>query len=88
MNYQIDYLPTVVSDDIPVLPKAMRGRIQKSIEEKLGHAPMEFGKPLRYSWRGHFRLRVGDWRVIYRVAADTQTVTIVKIMHRKDIYED
>lgn len=35
---------------------------------------------------GHFRIRVGDWRVIFRhVAPD---VIVVRIMHRSRVYED
>ncbi|MDZ4838686.1 MAG: type II toxin-antitoxin system RelE/ParE family toxin [Bacteroidota bacterium] len=38
--------------------------------------------------KGHRRLRVGDYRVIYRIESETNTVIVVAIKHRKDIYED
>ena len=50
--------------------------------------PIGFGKPLRYSLKGHRRLRVGDYRIVYRIAADKKIVVIIAIKHRKDIYED
>ena len=46
------------------------------------------GKPLRYSFKGHRRLRVGDYRIIFRVNLTQRIVTIVAIKHRKDIYVD
>lgn len=83
--YRIEYLESVVQEDIPRLGSA-KNRIKKAIEDKLRHNPVEFGKPLRYSLKGCRRLRVGDLRVIY--AIDGETVLIVKIGHRKEIYED
>ena len=83
--YIIEYLESVVREDIPRLGSA-KSRIKKAIEEKLTRNPVEFGKPLRYSLKGCRRLRVGDFRVIYKI--DGETVLIVKIGHRREIYED
>ena len=85
MTCEIDYLESVVRDDITALPKAMKERIRREIERKLTTKPIEFGKPLRYSLKGCRRLRVGDYRVVY-VIGDAR-VTIVKIGHRKEVYE-
>ena len=86
MKWRIDYLESVVRDDIPALPKAARQRIRKAIEGKLGSNPVEFGKPLRYSFKGARRLRVGDHRVIYRIEPP-DVVLVVKIGHRRDVYD-
>lgn len=86
--FTVEYLPSVVKDDIPNLPKKMAQIIRNAIEERLMVDPVAFGKPLRYSLKGHRRLRVGDYRVVYRIITDTQTVLIVAIKHRKDVYED
>lgn len=34
-----------------------------------------------------YRIRIGDYRVIYSIEDDILTITIVKIAHRKDVYE-
>lgn len=87
MTYRVEYLESVVREDIPKLSKSARKRIRKAIEGKLTTHPIEFGRPLRYSLKGARRLRVGDYRVIYRI--DTpQTVLIIKIGHRRQVYED
>ncbi len=86
--YQISYLDRVVEEDIPSLPKTMRERIKKAIESRLALDPVSLGKPLRYSFIGHRRIRVGDYRVVYRVDPKTRVVTIVLIKHRKDVYEE
>lgn len=86
--YSIEYLQTVVKDDIPALPKRFAQSIRRAIEERLTVDPIGFGKPLRYSLSGHRRLRVGDYRIVYRVEDTHKTVLIIAIKHRKDIYED
>ena len=40
---------------------------------------------LHYSLRDLYKLRVGDYRVVYSVAGDV--ITVVKIRHRRDIYK-
>jgi mRNA-degrading endonuclease RelE of RelBE toxin-antitoxin system len=35
----------------------------------------------------HFRIRVGDYRVRFKVLADG-TLKIVRVLHRKDAYRD
>ena len=85
MSWRIEYLDSVVRDDIPSLAEAARRRIRKAIETKLASNPIEFGKPLRYSFKGARRLRVGDHRVIYRLEPP-DVVLIVKIGHRREVY--
>lgn len=87
-TYYIEYLESVVNDDIPLLPKKIKASIKNAIEERLMTDPIGFGKPLRYSLKGHRRLRVGDYRIVYRIEQNKRVVVIVAIKHRKDIYED
>lgn len=86
-QYTIEYLETVTKEDIPKLPSTIKKVIKKAIEERLFVDPIGFGKPLRYNLKGHRRLRVGDYRIVYRIEVKTSVVLIVAIKHRKDIYE-
>ena len=86
--FSIIYLDRVVSEDIPALPKTMRNLIKRAIETRLTIEPIGLGKPLRYSFVGHRRIRVGDYRIVYRVDVKTNIITIVFIKHRKDVYEE
>ena len=63
-----------------------REQIKKAIRERLTQEPVKLGKPLRYSLWGYRRLRIGDWRVIYKIDGDI--VRIVKIGNRKEIYNE
>jgi mRNA interferase RelE/StbE len=85
--YEIEYLETVVKEDISRLPTIMKAVIKKAIETRLTVDPIGFGKPLRYSLKGQRRLRVGDYRVVYRIEPAKHKVLITTIKHRKDVYE-
>jgi mRNA-degrading endonuclease RelE of RelBE toxin-antitoxin system len=86
--FEIRYHDRVISEDLPSLPSAMRSRIRAVIEQRLMVDPISYGKPLRYSLRGHRRLRVGDWRIVYRVDMGQRLVFVVAIDHRKDVYDE
>lgn len=85
--YTIRYESSVTKKDIPALPEPFKSLIKRAIEERLTVNPIGFGKPLRYSLKGHRRLRVGDYRVVYRIDALNNTVIIFAIQHRKDVYD-
>lgn len=84
--YKIEYLESV-KDDLKSITKADKIKIKKSIEKKIAINPIEFGKPLQYSLKGLRRLRVGDYRVIFQIDQNHNIILIVKIGHRKEIYE-
>ncbi len=86
--YTILYDLGTKKKDIQKIPPAIREVIKLAIEKKLTTDPLKFGKPLKYSLKGYRRLRVGDYRVIYRVEEDKVIVIIVDIDHRKDIYDE
>ena len=87
MTYRIEYLRSVVTDDIPALPKSAQRQLRRAIEQKLTAHPFELGKPLRYSLLGARRHRVGDYPVIYRIEPP-DVVLVVKIGHRRKVYEE
>ena len=84
--FRIEYLESVVRNDISNLSSAAKIQVRKAIESKLTRHPIEFGKPLRYSLKGARSLRVGDYRVIFKIE-QSDVVLIVKIGHRRDVYE-
>jgi mRNA interferase RelE/StbE len=36
---------------------------------------------------GHFRYRIGDWRVIYRIENRANRVLVLSIAHRREVHE-
>lgn len=86
MTYTVHYLPSV-KEDLQGLAKSTKDKLRKAIEKKLMVNPIEFGKPLQYSLKGLRRLRVGDYRIIFKIDQEAGAVLVVKIGHRKEIYE-
>jgi mRNA interferase RelE/StbE len=84
IKFQVVYHRAVIKDDIPKLDVPTRQRIKKSIEDKLMTFPETYGMPLRRSLKGHRKLRVGDYRVIFRM--EKNLVIILAIMHRAVVY--
>lgn len=85
MTYVIRYAHLLDTKAIAKFPKSDRQKIKTSIERKLSTEPMLFGKPLRRSLRGYWSLRVGEYRVIYRI--QESDVLIFVIAHRSLVYE-
>jgi len=84
VKYRLRYQEHVANIDIPGLPLNEKSRIESAILQKLRTMPASFGKPLRNSLKGHWTLRVGDYRVVYRIIGDV--VHIFAIGHRSVIY--
>ena len=66
-------------------------KIQRRILEKLKWFTENFQNvtplPLGGKWRGFFKLRVGDWRIIYEVDHETYCITVHIIDNRRRIYK-
>lgn len=75
-----------VKNDIQKLGTSEKLQIQKAIEQKLVTSPEVFGKPLRKSLKGYRKLRVGDYRIVFRI--EELCVKIFAIQHRSVVYED
>ena len=43
-------------------------------------------EPLTSDLAGFYKLRVGDYRVLYEILYDEQTIVIHKIGHRREVY--
>ena len=84
MEYNLLYHPDILKEDLPQIPANLRNTIKKAIEERLLLDPILYGKPLRKSLKGHRKLRVGDYRIIYRIQG--RDIIILKIGHRKEVY--
>ncbi len=85
VTYAIHYHPLVVREDIPKLDSVMKLRMKKAIEEKLMTHPELFGIPLRRSVKGHRKLRVGDYRIVFRIQGNL--VKIFAIQHRSVVWQ-
>lgn len=73
-----------IPDDLSRIPKTELLKIKAAIEKKLIKYPELFGIPLRGSLRDFWKLRVGDYRVVYQTTKDT--IYIFAVGDRKIVY--
>jgi mRNA interferase RelE/StbE len=67
------------------LPKALQGKILEALEQ-LCVNPRPSGVKKLKSTFNFYRIRVGEYRVIYSINDTVLIVAVVKIAHRKDVY--
>ena len=87
MKYAIEYTEFIDVKRLAALPKKTLVHMKETIEKKLETRPEVFGKPLRRSLYGYRSLRIGDYRVIYRIEEEKRTVKIFAIGHRSLVYK-
>ncbi len=69
------------------LDKPVRRRVQVAIDG-LGENPRPSGVIALQGLRGAYRLRVGNYRVIYTIDDNRLVVLVVDLGHRREIYRD
>jgi len=84
LPYIVKYHKTL-KEDLNKLDKFSRSRIKKAIESRLLIDPIKYGQSLKGTLKGFRKLRIGDYRVVYKVVK--KEIIILGIRHRKDIYD-
>jgi len=70
------------------LPSEIQGRIDRALDG-LENDPWPTGhKKLKGSKEVVYRVRVGDYRVIYQVEEQRLVVVLIRIGHRKEVYRN
>jgi mRNA interferase RelE/StbE len=83
-DYRIELRPAAIRA-LRKLDPQIRHRIQGAIA-MLAHDPRPPGaRALR--GRPGLRVRVGDYRILYTVQDDMLLIVVVRVEHRRDVYE-
>lgn len=86
MTYRLVFTP-VADRQLDALPRDLLTRLRRRLEV-LVTDPLQPGtKALTAQFRGLRRLRLGDYRVIYRVDEQVGMVKVVLLGHRRDVYD-
>jgi mRNA interferase RelE/StbE len=86
MRFTVELKPDAIKN-LKKIPNPFLKLIKRVILEKLEVNPFFYGKPLKYSLHGIRSIRVGDYRILYKIDEITKHVIIFKIDHRKEVYE-
>ncbi len=84
MSYRVNITPTAVKER-KRLDAATRKRIDNALHKLLQNARPAGAKKLSgsaYNWR----IRVGDYRILYEVDDKGRLITVWRIAHRREVY--
>ena len=78
-------LAPAAQQQLAKLPGGMLRRINDVLERLQKWPEVSGAELLRKELQGSFRIRAGDWRVLFRASADE--VTVFAIDNRRDVYK-
>ena len=73
------------ADELDHLPLAIHARVLEILARLRRWPAVSGAKPLRRELKGHFRIRTGAYRVVFRV--EGQRVIVWKVDNRRDVYK-
>jgi len=49
--------------------------------------PTELGERLAGRWKGLVKLRVGEYRIVYKPSYERKTIILLEVKHRSQVYQ-
>ena len=85
MKYFVEFRPAVLKS-MKQLPMKDLRRIKKKIDELAENLPNPFTTKMKGN-NPFYKVRSGDYRIIYEIHDDRLVILVVKVGHRKDVYK-
>ena len=85
-NWQFD-ITDIGRSDLERLDKEVKKQILEKLKWFTDNFQIVIPLPLGGHWRGFFKLRVGDWRIVYEVNHNARLITVHAIDNRDKIYK-
>jgi mRNA interferase RelE/StbE len=82
--YAVEFLPSAARQ-LASLPREVQRRIARSIDG-LKENPRPRGVKLLHAEERISRLRMGDYRVLYKIEEDRLVIVVVRVAHRRESY--
>ena len=86
MTYRVEFAPSAVRQ-LRKLDRIAQRRVQAAIELLAGE-PRPSGAKKLVGGDGEWRVRTGDYRIIYEIHDGILLVLVVAVGHRRDIYRN
>jgi mRNA interferase RelE/StbE len=84
MTYLLRFHPLIFKEDFKHIDRPQQQRLIRTIEKKLTTGPDQYGRPLSGTLHGYWKLKVGEYRVVYRIEKQEVTVYVLTIGFRRD----
>lgn len=86
MSYSVELKEQAIKQLEKITPNIQSRMVKKLrwLEKNIDNIKL---LPLTANLSGFYKLRIGDYRVIYTINYDQQIITVHEIGHRRDIYD-
>jgi mRNA interferase RelE/StbE len=84
-KYSVEVKPPA-RKELEALPDELLARVVRKLDA-LGDAPRPAGCRKLKGYEDQWRIRVGDWRVVYIIDDAAKLVSVTRIAHRREVYE-
>jgi mRNA interferase RelE/StbE len=85
LNYALS-IKQSAQKELDAFDDALFARIDRKILALRGN-PRPAGCKKLNGYKDHWRIRLGDWRVVYIIDDGAKLITITRIAHRRDVYK-
>ena len=84
-EYSVQVKPSA-EKELEALPDDVLARVLRKMET-LRSTPRPKGCKKLKGYKDQWRIRVGDWRLVYIIDDAAKLVSITRIAHRREVYE-
>jgi mRNA interferase RelE/StbE len=84
--YYVEFTPAA-AEDLARLSKPIAERILAKIRWLAENFPVLTPEPLTRQWASVYKLRVGDYRVLYTFDHTEASITVHFVRHRREVYK-
>ena len=84
MTYLLRYHPLIWKEDFKQMDRPQQQRLIRTVEKKLATRPDQYGRPLSGLLQGYWKLKVGEYRVVYRIERQEIVVYVLTLGFRRD----
>ena len=84
-SYAVQIKPSA-RKELESLPNNVLARVIRKIES-LAQDPRPAGCKKLKGYKDQWRVRIGDWRVVYIVDDGAKLVSVTRIAHRREVYD-
>ena len=86
MSYNVELRPEAL-EDLKAIDSVVVDRVLKKLDWLKENFEILTPKSLKGDYKGLFKLRVGDYRVLYTCDKKQKLISVHLIGHRRDIYK-
>ncbi|MGD9857553.1 MAG: type II toxin-antitoxin system RelE/ParE family toxin [Planctomycetaceae bacterium] len=84
MAYRVELKPRA-DKELRALPQSVQLRVVRALRD-LSENPRPAGVKKLAGETDLYRIRVGDYRVVYQIQDERLLVLVVRVAHRRDVY--